>query len=243
MSRDVLVVLGFDDGAKAWSDDYHNHKFDCDNDHAFDDVTWDILRSIRVLCTYVIEDTEKFVQTMNERLFDAVEEPFLSFVEHMLLISRQTYKGRQKPSRSRLQFLLCLEDCCRISLLGLEDAAALIEELYEATKLKSPGREQKLRAWFEETKIDIEYLQGELKAAHHRILDVRAMVCFIGVIETRSYRERLTFHIKDRRPTVSSEWSPDKHAHAARCYLHPFLVHIGQSTIYGLTSDPSLYVL
>ncbi len=92
------------------------------------------------------------------------------------LIFVQIYEGRRHPSRSRLQYLLCLEDSCRISLLGLRDAATLIEDLSDATESKFPGMEQDLRGWFEKSKDDIRYLQGELKTAHQRILDVRAMV-------------------------------------------------------------------
>ena len=93
-----------------------------------------------------------------------------------MLIFVQTYEGRRQPSRSRLQYLLCLEDSCRISLLGLQDAATLIEDLSNATESKFPGMEQDLRGWFEKSKDDICYLQGELKTAHQRILNVRAMV-------------------------------------------------------------------
>lgn len=93
-----------------------------------------------------------------------------------MLIFVQIYEGRRQPSRSRLQYLLCLEDSCRISLLGLQDAATLIEDLSDATESKFPGMEQDLRGWFEKSRDDIRYLQGELKTAHQRILDVRAMV-------------------------------------------------------------------
>ncbi len=93
-----------------------------------------------------------------------------------MLIYVQIYEGRRQPSRSRLQYLLCLEDSCRISLLGLQDAAALIEDVSQATDSKFPGMEQDLRKWFENSKDDIRYLQGELESAHQRILDVRAMV-------------------------------------------------------------------
>ena len=88
----------------------------------------------------------------------------------------QVYEGRQQPSRSRLQYLLCLEDSCRISLLGLQDAAALLEDLSDATQSKFPEIEEDLREWFEISRNDIRYLQGELTAAHQRILDARAMV-------------------------------------------------------------------
>ena len=88
----------------------------------------------------------------------------------------QIYKGRQQPSRSRLQHLICLDDSCRISLSGLQDVATLIEDLSDATESKFPGMEQDLREWFEKSKDDIRYLQEELKTAHQRILDVRAMV-------------------------------------------------------------------
>ncbi len=93
-----------------------------------------------------------------------------------MLIFVQIYEGRRRPSRSRLQYLLCSEDSCRISLLGLQDAAALVEDVSQATDSKFPGMEQDLRDWFENSKDDIRYLQGELNSAHQRILDVRAMV-------------------------------------------------------------------
>ena len=93
-----------------------------------------------------------------------------------ILILVQIYRGRESPSRSRLQHLLRLEDSCRISLSGLQDAATLIEDLSDATESKFPGMEQDLREWFEKYKNDIRYLQEELKTAHQRILDVRAMV-------------------------------------------------------------------
>ena len=93
-----------------------------------------------------------------------------------MLICVQIYKGRRRPSRSRLQYLLCLEDSCRIALLGLKDTTALIEDLSEATELKFPEIEQHLQEWFESAKSDIEYLQEELRAADRRILDVRVMV-------------------------------------------------------------------
>ena len=93
-----------------------------------------------------------------------------------ILIFVQIYKGRRRPSRSRLQYLLCLEDSCRISLSGLQDAATLIEDLSDATESKFPGMEQDLRGWFEKSKDDVRYLQVELETAHQRILDVRSMV-------------------------------------------------------------------
>lgn len=93
-----------------------------------------------------------------------------------LLIIVQIYKGRGLPSRSRLQYLLCLEDSCRISLQGLQDAAALIKDTSNAAESKFPEMEPDLRDWFESSKTDIQYLQEELRAAHQRILDVRSMV-------------------------------------------------------------------
>ena len=99
-----------------------------------------------------------------------------------LLIVVQIYKGRGLPSRSRLQYLLCLEDSCRTSLQGLQDAAALIEDTSNAAESTFPEMEQGLRDWFETSKIDIQYLQGELRAVHQRILDVRSMVSFEDTI-------------------------------------------------------------
>lgn len=93
-----------------------------------------------------------------------------------LLIIVQIYKGRGLPSRSRLQHLLCLEDSCRISLQGLQDTTTLIDDTSNAVESKFPEMQQDLRDWFEVSKTDIQYLQGELRAAHQRILDVRSMV-------------------------------------------------------------------
>ena len=103
-----------------------------------------------------------------------------------ILILVQIYKGRRRPSRSLLQYLLCLEDSCRISLLGLQDAATLVEDLSDATESKFPGMEQDLGGWFEKSKDDIRYLQGELRTAHQRILDVRAMVRYNNATLIRS---------------------------------------------------------
>ena len=99
-----------------------------------------------------------------------------------VLIFIQIYKGRRWPSRSRLQYLLSLEDTCRISLLGLQDAAALVEDLSNATESKFPEMELDLRKWFETSRSDIRYLQGELRAAHQQISDMRAMVSCDGTI-------------------------------------------------------------
>ena len=77
MSRDVLVLLSFDCGSKDWSADYDDHddpRFGWHSETAATDITWDILRSIRVLCSYVIEDTEGFAQSVNERILDAVSK-------------------------------------------------------------------------------------------------------------------------------------------------------------------------
>ena len=63
-----------------------------------------------------------------------------------------------------------------MSLLGLQDAAALIKDTSEATESKFPEMEQDLRKWFQVSENDIRYLQRELRAVHQRILEVRAMV-------------------------------------------------------------------
>lgn len=81
-SRDVLILLSFDCGSKDWSLDYDDRPFDCDGESAIVDTRWDIFRSLRVLCSYVIEDTEEFAQSMDERIFDAVKEPTFNFVQH-----------------------------------------------------------------------------------------------------------------------------------------------------------------
>lgn len=73
-SRNVLILLSFDSGSKSWSDDYDDASLDWRNDTATADITLDILRSIRVLCSYVIEDTEQFAQSMDERIEDMVKE-------------------------------------------------------------------------------------------------------------------------------------------------------------------------
>ena len=72
LSRDVLVLLSFDSGSKDWSADYEDRRFDWDSEHRITDITWEILRSVRVLCSYVVKDTEKFAQSMDERIFDTV---------------------------------------------------------------------------------------------------------------------------------------------------------------------------
>ena len=78
-SRDVLILLRFNRGSKDWSACYNDRRFDWDSESAIIDMTWDILRSIRVLCSYVIKDTEGFAQSMDERIFDAVKEPIFLF--------------------------------------------------------------------------------------------------------------------------------------------------------------------
>ena len=75
MSRHVLILLSFDCGSKNWSAGYDDRRFDWDSQSAVTDVTWDILRSIRVICSYVIEQTERFAQSMDERLSDTVKKP------------------------------------------------------------------------------------------------------------------------------------------------------------------------
>ncbi len=74
-SRDVLILLSFDCGSKNWSGDYDDPRFDWHSETATADITWDIFRSIRVLCSYVIQDTEGFAQSMDERIEDMVKEP------------------------------------------------------------------------------------------------------------------------------------------------------------------------
>lgn len=81
-SRDVLILLSFNRGSKDWSADYDDRYFDCDGESAIVDIEWDVLRSIRVLCSYVIEDTEEFAQSMDERIFDAVQQPIFTSVQH-----------------------------------------------------------------------------------------------------------------------------------------------------------------
>ncbi len=75
MSRNVLVVLSFNCGSKDWSADYDDPCLGWHSETATTDITWDILRSIRVLCSYMIEDTEGFAQSMDERMMDAVRKP------------------------------------------------------------------------------------------------------------------------------------------------------------------------
>ena len=73
-SRDVLILLSFDCGSKSWSGDYDDPSLHWHSESATADTTWDIVRSIRVLCLYVIEDTEGFAQSMDERIEDMVIE-------------------------------------------------------------------------------------------------------------------------------------------------------------------------
>ena len=78
-SRDVLILFGFDCGLNDWSVDSKDRLFDWNGESAITDITWDILRSLRVLCSYVIEDTEGFAQSLDERISDAVKEPIFQF--------------------------------------------------------------------------------------------------------------------------------------------------------------------
>ena len=79
ITRDVLILLSSNRGSKKWSADYKDPHFDWDSEFASTDITKDILRSIRVLCSYVINDTEKFAQSIDERVSDAVKEPIFQF--------------------------------------------------------------------------------------------------------------------------------------------------------------------
>ena len=73
-SRDVLILLSFDCSPKKWFGDYDDSSLDWHGETATADTTWDILRSIRVLCLYMIKNTEDFAQSMDERIEDMVKE-------------------------------------------------------------------------------------------------------------------------------------------------------------------------
>ena len=73
-SRDVLTLLSFDCGSQNWSSDYNDASLDWHSETATTDITWDIFRSVRVLCSYVIEDSEGFAQSMDEHIEDMVKE-------------------------------------------------------------------------------------------------------------------------------------------------------------------------
>ena len=73
-SRDVLILLSFDCSSKKWSGDYNDPSLDWHSEIATDDITWDIFRSIRVLCSYMIKNTEEFAQSMDKRIEDMVKE-------------------------------------------------------------------------------------------------------------------------------------------------------------------------
>ena len=72
-SRNVLILLSFDYGSKNWSCRYDDPRLGWHSEITTADITWDIVRSIRVLYSYVIEDTERFAQSMDERIEDMVK--------------------------------------------------------------------------------------------------------------------------------------------------------------------------
>ena len=79
-SRDILILLNLDCSSKRWSEDYDDPSLDWYSETTNADITWDILRSIRVLCSYVIKDSEKFAQSMDESIEDMVKSASLTYV-------------------------------------------------------------------------------------------------------------------------------------------------------------------
>ena len=94
----------------------------------------------------------------------------------MNLILAQVYAGREWPSRSRLQYLLCLEDQNLVALQGLDDLEMLIQDMASAARDKFSQLPASLVVWLEDSAKDTVYLQERLKIAEQRILDIRAMV-------------------------------------------------------------------
>ena len=95
------------------------------------------------------------------------------------------FEGRKRPSGSKVQYLLHLEDCRVQTVEGLEHQKLLLRDLEESLRDPtdaSPARqaEQALLALVIKIGLDIDYLIEEAGAAKVSIEELRKMVCLIS---------------------------------------------------------------
>jgi chromosome segregation ATPase len=88
----------------------------------------------------------------------------------------QTFLGRQKPSGSKLHYLSHLDDCRRISALGIDEALSNLSQIETAIK-DNPMVNQRLLEKSETIKAGLLYLSAELANLKGRIEELRKMVC------------------------------------------------------------------
>jgi hypothetical protein len=90
----------------------------------------------------------------------------------------QTFLGRQKPSGAKLHYLSHLDDCRRISALGIDEALSTLSQIENAIKDNSMV-DQCLLEKSKAIKADLLYLSAELVNLKDRIEELHKMVCHI----------------------------------------------------------------
>jgi hypothetical protein len=89
--------------------------------------------------------------------------------------------GRSNPSGSRLHYLSHLEDCRKVSSLGVTAALSLLSEVCKSLE-ENPQVDQGLISWGDNIKADLEYLQKELDTFKGEMEDLGSMVSKLGVV-------------------------------------------------------------
>jgi len=95
----------------------------------------------------------------------------------------QTLEGRRKPTASKINFLLHLDDHRQESCIGLRDALALLEDISIWIDA-NPGRldaggygfDKRLQSWRDEIIQDLKRLQAALLEIKDPLVNVQTMV-------------------------------------------------------------------
>lgn len=88
----------------------------------------------------------------------------------------QKLEGRRKPSGSKLNFLLHLDDYRQQSCLGLRDASLSLEQVSNYVELEPQTVDPKLQGWYDELSKDIHHLQEHLKEIGNILTELRTTV-------------------------------------------------------------------
>lgn len=100
-----------------------------------------------------------------------------TFIESSLeQITSLRYNGRQSPSNAKLNYLIHLEDCCKVLSSGLAHASSLLREISVAIASNHTRIDTELQAWPEKTLQDIEFLENKLGEVQRQLLEIREMI-------------------------------------------------------------------
>ena len=147
----------------------------------------------------------------------------------------KTFQGRRKPTASKINFLLHLDDHRQESSIGIRDASCLLEEIsiwIDANPDKLDveyGLAKKLQSWCDDIRQELKHLQAALLEIKDPLVNVQIMVSSNNILLKEPMCIRLMSHL-DKRSDRPSTAQPHSNSYLSCCDLSTILTHIRKYT-------------